>query len=245
MTGLAAQRLQGRLAVVTGGSSGIGEQIAARFAGEGARVVNLDLEEGKTAEGVEFRRCDVTRQDQVDAVAGELTAGASHPEILVNSVGIYPTYRLDEMDLDLWRKVMSINAESMFLMCRAFAPTMISAGYGRIINIASNSFYGATPLGYSLYTATKGAMIGFTRGLATDLGEHGVTVNAIAPGLLKHEKMLTERDESLFEEVAAQQAIHRSQLPEDVAGAAAFLASDDAAFMTGQTVVVDGGLVRV
>lgn len=245
MSDHAAQRLQDRFAVVTGGSNGMGESIAARLAAEGARVVNLDLEEGTGAPGVEYRACDVTKQDQIEAVAGELISGDSHPEILVNSVGIYPTVQLDDMDLELWRRVMSINVESMFLTCKAFAPAMVSAGRGRIINIASNSFYGATPLGYSLYTSTKGAMIGFTRGLATDLGGHGVTVNAIAPGLIKNEKMLTQRDPALFDEVASQQAIHRSQVPQDVAGAAAFIASDDASFMTGQTVVVDGGLVRV
>jgi NAD(P)-dependent dehydrogenase (short-subunit alcohol dehydrogenase family) len=241
-------RLDGRTALVTGGANGMGREIADRLAREGARVVIADIgapgERLANGDSV-YVQTDVTSEESVGKLRSEVEQHGLAVDILVNAVGIYPQASLADTSLELWEKLFSVNCVSMFLVSRAFVPPMAERGWGRVINVASNSFHGGQLPNYSAYIASKGCVIGLTRGLATDFGEFGVTVNALAPGLVKTPSMVSQRDESLFEEVAAQQSIKRSQEPDDVAGAAAFLASDDAAFMTGQTLVVDGGLIRV
>jgi NAD(P)-dependent dehydrogenase (short-subunit alcohol dehydrogenase family) len=236
--------LEGRRALVTGGMNGMGHAIAQRLSQGGAEIVVVDIAtRADLPPAWTSKTVDVTDEAAVTQLASEF---ADNPvDILVNAVGIYPQASFMETSFELWRRIMSINCDSAFLMSRAFAPQMASRGWGRIVNIASNSFHGGDLPNYSAYIASKGCMIGLTRGMATDLGKHGVTVNAIAPGLVQTENMVSQRAAGLFDEVAAQQSIKRSQQPEDVAGATAFLASDEAGFVTGQTIVVDGGLIRV
>ena len=248
-----SDRHQGRVAVVTGGAKGIGRAFAGRLASEGAAVAVVDLEpaadtmallSGAGAEAASFEG-DVTSEDDVARLSGEIGKRFGRCDILINNVGIYPNEPFEAVDFAKWRRVMAINLDSMFLTAKAFAPGMVERGWGRIVNMASNTF-NTSVTGYSHYIASKGGVIGFTRALANDLADKGITVNAIAPSLVRtHGTEVTNpRSDERFAAVSAMQAIKRTQMPEDLTGTLSFLVSDDAAFMTGQTLYVDGGWVR-
>ena len=248
-----SNRHQGRVAAVTGAAKGIGQAFAHRLAAEGAAVAVVDLEEaadtlamlsGAGAEAAAFSG-DVTSEDDVARLSGEVVERFGRCDILINNVGIYPNEPFEEVTYAKWRRVMAINLDSMFLTAKAFAPGMVERGWGRIVNMASNTF-GTPVTGYSHYIASKGGVIGFTRALASDLADKGITVNAIAPSLVRtHGTEVTNpRSDERFAAVSSMQAIKRTQMPEDLAGTLSFLASDDAAFITGQTLYVDGGWVR-
>lgn len=246
-------RHENRIAVVTGGASGMGSEIAVGLAADGADIAILDLADGaRTVEQVEShgRRaiavgCDVTDPDAVAAAERQVRERLGVASILVNNVGIYPYDAFAEMDLATWRRVMTINLDSVFIVTSAFAPAMREQGWGRIISMASNTFHGGDYPSYVHYIASKGGIIGFTRGLASELGPDGVTVNGIAPGLTATDNMQSSRPEGVFGEVAETQSIKRPQRPDDVVGAVSFLASEEAGFITGQTLPVDGGFARV
>ena len=248
-----SNRHQGRVAAVTGGATGIGQAFAQRLAAEGAAVAVIDLEDAAEtmailsnagAEGAAFSG-DVTSEDDVGRLYAEIAERFGRCDILVNNVGIYPNEPFEAVTFAKWRRVMAINLDSMFLTAKAFVPGMVERGWGRIVNMASNTF-GTPVTGYSHYIASKGGVIGFTRALASDLADRGITVNAIAPSLVRtHGTQVTNpRSDERFEAVSSMQAIKRTQMPEDLAGTLSFLASDDAAFVTGQTLYVDGGWVR-
>ena len=248
-----SDRHQGRVAAVTGGAKGIGQAFAQRLAAEGAAVAVVDLEaaadtmallSGAGAEAASFEG-DVTSEDDVARLSAEIAERFGRCDILINNVGIYPNEPFEAVDFAKWRRVMAINLDSMFLTAKAFAPGMVERGWGRIVNMASNTF-NTSVTGYSHYIASKGGVIGFTRALANDLADKGITVNAIAPSLVRtHGTEVTNpRSDERFAAVSAMQAIKRTQMPEDLTGALSFLVSDDAAFMTGQTLYVDGGWVR-
>ena len=243
-------RLESKVAVVTGAAGGIGRAYAARLAAEGASVAVLDLVDGSDtiadieaagAKGASFI-VDVTDPDAVSASVGDITAALGAADILVNNAGIYPNQLLDGMALADWRRMFTVNVDSMFITSQAFTPAMKARGWGRIVNMTSNSIALVIP-GFAHYVASKMAVIGLTRGLATELAEFGITANAIGPSLVRTEG--TEAGPEVFFEIVPQlQAIKRLQLPSDLTGTLAYLVSDDAAFVTGQTFYVDGGLVR-
>ena len=171
-------------------------------------------------------------------------------DILVNNAGIYPMQPFDQITFDDWRRVLSVNLDSMFLMTKAFADGMRQRKWGRIINIASDTVSLLVP-NLVHYISSKAGVIGFTRSLATEFGEHGVNVNAIAPGLTRTPGTLADKEvpggmskEELFEMMVHMQSIKRGEVASDLVGAVSFLASDDAAFITGQTLYVNGGLTR-
>ncbi|BEP14874.1 SDR family NAD(P)-dependent oxidoreductase [Acidothermaceae bacterium B102] len=245
-----SRRLEGKVAVVTGAATGIGRAHALKLAAEGASVAVLDLSDGsETVAGIEAAGSkgasfivDVTNPEAVTASAGEVEAALGSADILVNNAGIYPNQMFDGMTLTDWRRMFAVNVESMFLTCQAYTPAMKAKGWGRIINMTSNSVALVIP-GFTHYIASKMAVIGLTRGLATELAEYGITANAIGPSLVRTAS--TEAGPEIFFEIVPQlQAIKRLQLPDDLTGTMAFLASDDAAFVTGQTFWIDGGLVR-
>jgi NAD(P)-dependent dehydrogenase (short-subunit alcohol dehydrogenase family) len=245
-------RHSGRTAVITGGSRGLGRAYAERLAAEGARVVIADLdggsesqahirEQGGEAWGVV---CDVSDPGSVEALAGRVgeLGGA---DILVHNAGIYPMQPLAGMTFAEWRRVMAINLDSLFLLTQAVAPRMRQQGWGRIVGVASATFHQGTP-GMSHYVASKGGVIGFIRAIAAELGRDGVTANAVAPGFIRTEGTSTGAHDAagLFDKTLAAQAIKHTGTPSDLVGAVSFLASDDAAFITGQTLLVDGGIAR-
>lgn len=243
----------GRVAVVTGGAEGLGNAYACRLARDGAQVVIADVQDGSTtverirADGGQALAvlCDVSSEADVAALRETTLDRFGSCDILVNNAGVSPKTPWSDMTLAAWRLVMSVNLESMFLTSKAFSPDMSGRHFGRIINISSNTFGLVVP-GFAAYTASKGGVIGFTRALATDLGELGITVNAVLPGLTR--TRFTEKQwegTTFFDDMAASQAIKRPGVPADLEAIVSFLASDDARWLTGQSVVVDGGLVRL
>ncbi len=247
-----------KIAVITGGANGIGQAFAKRLAEDGVHVAIVDIADGAPTKAmVEAAgrkavvvKCDVSEPQSVTTMAHEVKKQFGHADIVVNCCGIYPQRNFIDMTYDDWRKVMSINLDSAFLVSSAFAPAMIERKWGRIVNMASSTL-GSVTTGFAHYVASKGGIVGFTRALAGDLAPYGVTVNAIAPGLTRSPGTLVRSpragfknmDEE-FDAVAQLQAIKRVEVPEDLVGAVSFLTSDDAAFMTGQTLSVDGGRVR-
>jgi NAD(P)-dependent dehydrogenase (short-subunit alcohol dehydrogenase family) len=242
-------RQDGRIAVVTGAALGIGRAYAQRIAAEGATVVLADLTDATEtvalieAEGGHAHAivCDVADPASVQAL-GEAVAELGGADILVHNAGIYPMRMVQEIEFSEWRRVMAVNLDSMFLLTEQFLPTMRERGWGRIVGIASGMFHAGSP-GSLHYVASKGGIIGFVRALAAEVGGDGVTVNALAPGLIRTPGTSTgvHDDLGLFEMVASMQAIKRNGVPEDLTGPMAFLLSEEAAFMTGQTLLVDGG----
>lgn len=247
-----SERLKNRVAVITGGGAGIGQAIAKRFAKEGADIAVADIgPTGDTQAAVEAagRRflgvhCDCSEPEQVAAFATQVNDAFGRCDILANNVGIYPLTPFEDLTFEAWKRIFEINVDSMFLMSKAFAPGMKQRGWGRIINLSS-TVYWLKIEAYTHYISTKAANIGFTRALATEMGPHGVTVNAIAPSLVRTATTEASPLAAMFDALPEMlQSIKRTQVPEDLTGAALFLASDDSAFMTGQTLAVDGGMVR-
>jgi 3-oxoacyl-[acyl-carrier protein] reductase len=243
--------LEGQVAIVTGAARGIGRAAAARLALDGARVALFD-KDGPAAETAvaaiaadglfaEAHEVDVTDERAIGAAVRDVLDSHGRIDVLVNNAGIYPHTPFEELTFKEWRRVLSTNLDSVFLVTRAVYPHLRERAYGRIVNISTAAFL----IGYpelTPYLSSKGGIIGFTRSLAAEAGSHGITVNAITPGMIETEGTEEEDPEGeLFEEIGADQAIKRRGRPEDIAEAIAYLASPAAGFITGQTINVDGG----
>jgi 3-oxoacyl-[acyl-carrier protein] reductase/pyridoxal 4-dehydrogenase len=241
-------KLEGRVAIVTGAGQGIGRAIAEKLRAEGASVVvadkNSETAEKTAAEiGGTAHVTDVSDPDQVSALVAAAADQFGKIDILVNDAAIVPFVPWEELDFAEWRRVMSVNIDGVFLMCKAAYPHMKAAGYGRIVNIASNVVTAGTP-NMAHYVSSKGAVFAFTRSLATEVGAHGITVNAVAPGLTASEGVLASPHAEAFDFVVSLQSIPRRGVPADIAPAVAFLASEEAHWITGQMLTADGGHTR-
>jgi len=244
------QNLDGRTAIVTGSAQGIGAAIARELAAQSATVVVADINGEKAAEvasqlgGSSFAEVvDVGEESSVAALHRAVVERTGRIDILVNNAAIVPFTAWDDVDFTEWRRIMRVNLDGVYLMCRATSAEMRKRSYGRIVNMASNAFFAGTP-NLSAYIAAKGGVIGLTRALATELGQYGITVNAVAPGLTASEGVLAGRHQEAFGFVETLQALKRTGQPEDIAPAVAFLASEDAGWVTGSTLNVDGGHIR-
>jgi NAD(P)-dependent dehydrogenase (short-subunit alcohol dehydrogenase family) len=246
-----SSRHAGRIAVVTGGSSGIGQAIAARLAADGAQVAILDVADASGT--VELARssggralwvpCDLAQPEQIRAAVEAVRSSAGIPQILVHAAAVQFVRPFAELSAKDWSLAQAVNQESAFHLAQSALPGMQGAGWGRIILIVSSTFF-VGGVGMTHYVTSKGALIGFAHGLAGEVGAHGITVNCVAPGLTRTAKAVADLPDEFFRHIASVQSIKRNGTPEDQAGVVSFLASDDAAFITGQTLVVDGGQAR-
>ena len=251
-------RLAGRTAIVTGGAKGIGRHYSEALAAEGARVVIADISEGdEAAHEIAAKHganstmsvtCDVSKEDQVKALVDKTIDRFGKIDILVNNAALFAPLvhtKVQDIDVDLWDKVFAINVRGPFLTVKHAVPHMIAKKYGKIVNIGSGTVYKGLP-GMTHYTASKGAIATFTRTLSRELGEHGICVNTLAPGLVMSETLVATgtHDEALKARVNASRAFKRDQLPPDLLGALIFLSSAESDFVTGQTIAVDGGSIN-
>ena len=249
-------KLDGRVALVTGAAQGIGAVYAKALAAEGAKLVIADILDGSAtadkinnAGGVAMSvHADVSDAKSVEIMLAAAVDRFGGVDILVSNAAVYASLELQpltEIDLDEWDKVMAVNVRGAFLCARAVIPVMRKQGYGRIINIASGTPYKGTPF-LLHYVTSKGAIIAMSRAISREVGNDGICVNTLSPGFVLSEGVIANKDlrEKLSAPVLASRAIKRDQFPEDLIGPLVFLASDDCEFMTGQSVVVDGGSVN-
>jgi NAD(P)-dependent dehydrogenase (short-subunit alcohol dehydrogenase family) len=232
--------LEGRVAIVTGGAQGIGAAIAAGLGDAGATVVVADL--NPSDGGI---RADVASEEGVAAMIEETLSRHGRIDALVNNAGLYASLEMrafTEIPLEEWNRVMEVNVASMFLTSRAVVPVMREQGGGKIVNISSGTPFRGVPF-LLHYVTSKGAIVAFTRALAKELGKDSIHVNCVAPGFTMSDgvKSHPEVIEKLREVSVASRALQRDQVPEDVVGAVVFLCTPAADFITGQTMVIDGG----
>ncbi|MBI4471710.1 MAG: SDR family oxidoreductase [Acidobacteria bacterium] len=242
-------RLNDRIAVVTGAATGIGRAAALRLGMEGAFVEILDLRDAKpVCEEIrslggtaESQICDVTNEEHIQRAAEAIGERHGRVDILVNNAGIlsgrHPWHSLSREDVE---RFVQVNYIGYFLVSRTIYPLIKKSRAGRIINVTSRTYFLANP-GQMAYVASKGAVMGMTRVLAKELGDEGITVNAVAPGMVATSGTRAHSPEEAFDRVMMNQAIKKRVQPEHLAGLIAFLASDDAELITGQMILCDGG----
>jgi 3-oxoacyl-[acyl-carrier protein] reductase/(S)-1-phenylethanol dehydrogenase len=248
-----------KVAVITGAANGIGQAFAKRFAEDGVDIAVVDLADGSaTVKMVEaagrqaiYVKTDVSSEESVAAMAKQVNTKFSHVDIVVNCAGIFPQIPLEKVTYAEWRRIIGTNLDGTFLVSMVFVPGMKARGWGRIVSLSSSTV-GSVVTGFLPYVTSKLGIVGFTRALATELGPFGITVNAIQPGLTVTPGATSRppragfatMDEEFADVANRFQAIKRVETPADLVGAVSFLTGDDAAFITGQTLNVDGGRVR-
>jgi len=243
---------QGRVVVVTGASGGIGSGIVDRFLVNGDQVIGLDKAESSLEELAATRKAgdqlstscvDVTDANAVAAFAKQVQQTYGHIDVLVNCAGFYPVVPFEQMTLAQWQEVIAINLTGTFQMTHTLLPLMKGKGWGRIVNIGSASVFEGV-VGQTHYVAAKAGIVGFTRSLAMEIGDYGITVNIVAPGLTLTEPILRSLPEKLLNAQKELRAIKRDEQPQDLAGPVFLLCSPDADFISGQMLVVDGGKIK-
>lgn len=253
-------RLAGKTAIITGGARGIGLAYAERFAREGARVVIADLDEASAKTAVErverigeacFVRTDVANPDSAAQCVARAVERFGGVDVLINNAALYGDWDMSDQSYEYLQRIFEVNLHGVWLMTRAVAPAMAARGSGRIINQASGAAYnyvsmpppaqGFAGLSSFSYSQTKWGVVGLTKFSAGQLGHHGITVNCIAPGVIDTEATRKTVPGELLERLAQQKPIPGVVQADDLTGAAVFFASDEARFVTGQVLVIDGG----
>lgn len=250
-------RLDGRVAIVTGGAKGLGAAFSKALAAEGATVAVADIADGKPVASAireSGGSClevptDVSDEEAVQRLVARVLSDSGRIDILINNAAVFaslPPCRFQEIDVALWDRVMAVNVRGSFLMAKHAAPVMIRQGGGKIINVSSGTAYKGQPTGMVHYIASKGAIVSLTRALSRELGEHNICVNTLAPGLTLSDSILENKShiERSAESVLASRALKRHGEPGDLIGAVLFLASSDSDFVSGQTIAVDGGSIN-
>ncbi len=228
----------------------MGKAVALRFGEEGATVIAVDINAagaaatakavGGAAIGV---GCDIGEESSVAQLFETIASTFGRLDVMVNAAAIVPFVKWDDLTFAEWRRVLRVNLDGLYLMCRAGTELMKKGGYGRIVNFSSNSIFAGTP-NMAHYVASKGGVLTFTRALATEMGPYKITANCVTPGLIDTEGVQTSPHKDAFEFVEMLQAIKGRGLPKDVVPAVAFLASEEAHWITGQALNVDAGMVR-
>jgi NAD(P)-dependent dehydrogenase (short-subunit alcohol dehydrogenase family) len=251
-------RVEGRVAIVTGGASGIGRHYSLALANEGARVMIADVVEGEAlAKEIESKHgkgtavsltFDVSREADCKRLAAETHKRFGKIDILVNNAALYsklPPTPYTEIDVDLWDRVMAVNVRGTFLMVKHVGPYMAEKNYGKIINLGSGTMYGGIPQMLH-YVTSKGAIMVMTRALSRELGDKGIRVNTLMPGYTLSDTGLTniEHVKEARPRSVGQRALKREEYPEDLLGSLIFLASAESDFITGQVIAIDGGHVN-
>ena len=242
---------ENKVAIITGGKQGIGRGIAGLLAQRGAKVVLVNRQDAaeeaaRIGNGAIAIAADVTSEADWARVAAEVEQAFGRADILVHAAGIYPIAGLDQMSQDEWRRVMAVNLDAHVIGARAIVPLMRKAGGGSIVAVGSDAVGMVTPpgMGFSHYITSKMGVVGLVRALANELAADNIIVNAVHPGITDTEGASGMPNEQKAQ-VYMMQAIKRLGTPADIAGPVAFLTSEDARFVTGQTLVVDGGLMRL
>jgi len=252
-------RLDGRVAIITGGAKGIGRHYAQALAEEGARVMIADIADGSAlaaelasrhgANSVASTIADVSDEPSVRRIVAETLARFGRIDVLVNNAALFaplPEQKCTDIEVDVWDRVMAVNVRGPFLMVKHVAPYMIQQGYGKIINVGSGTSFRGIPW-FLHYVTSKGGIMAMTRALSRELGEHGIRVNTLAPGFTLSDTVVDQNPGHVAtarDRAVQSRALHRDEHPQDLIGALIFLAAADSDFVTGQTLAVDGGNVN-
>lgn len=247
-------RLKDKVVIVTGGARGIGKAYAVALSKEGAKVVVSDiLPDGANSTADEIRKSggvalavtgDVSKESDANRLAAETFKEFTRIDVLINNAGLYAGLKRQsffEIAVEEWDKVMSVNVKGTWLCTKAVFPYMREQKSGKIINISSGTFFNGTPM-FAHYVTSKGAVVGFTRAICRELGQHNITINVVAPGFTITEANAdVMKDQQYITQMIKSRALQRDQFPADLTGTVLFLCSSESDFMTGQTLVVDGG----
>lgn len=252
-------RLDGRVAILTGGAKGIGRHYAAALVGEGARVMVADIADGSDlvaelaqqhgANSIANALADVSDEASVKRLVASTMDRFGRIDVLINNAALFaplPEQKCTEIDAEVWDRVMAVNLRGPFLMVKHVVPHMTAQRYGKIINIGSGTAFRGIPW-FLHYVTSKGGIMAMTRALSRELGEHGIRVNTLAPGFTLSDSVVNENPghvQTARDRAVASRALHRDEHPQDLLGALIFLASADSDFVTGQTIAVDGGNVN-